>query len=366
MSIGTKIKQLRRARDITQEQLAEYLGITPRAISQWECERTSPDISQIPLLANYFDVSADILLEIDKAKDETEIKEYFIAYDSLRNKGKASEAFELSVSMYKKHPNDFRVIEQYCWDLFYDPHHMDEPLGEEVHKEELYRLCGRIMDECTEQKIRYSAIDILSTLYLNDGMYEKAKEFCGRFPNSYYGTKDEALEQLYCRSDAKLYAEYMRKNISALTEHVINKMRNYATFACDEPNERISVYEKCISLIKMVYDEGDYGFCHYHLCELYIHIADQYAMMNNFVSAAKNLGMGFEHGKMYDDLSGKMMHTSILVKGNFFDKGEVYCGYEGSFVKQKLDTLQTNKYYDNVRSAAWYNEIVEKYKPFSR
>ena len=38
MSIGTTIKRLRRERDITQEQLAEYLGISTGAVSQWECE----------------------------------------------------------------------------------------------------------------------------------------------------------------------------------------------------------------------------------------------------------------------------------------------------------------------------------------
>ena len=48
MSIGSTIKRLRRQRNITQEQLAEYLGITSRAVSQWECDRTAPDLSQIP------------------------------------------------------------------------------------------------------------------------------------------------------------------------------------------------------------------------------------------------------------------------------------------------------------------------------
>ena len=38
MSIGKTIKKLRRERDITQEQLAAYLGITSRAVSQWECD----------------------------------------------------------------------------------------------------------------------------------------------------------------------------------------------------------------------------------------------------------------------------------------------------------------------------------------
>ena len=38
MSIGSTIKKLRRDHDMTQEQLAEYLGITANAVSQWECE----------------------------------------------------------------------------------------------------------------------------------------------------------------------------------------------------------------------------------------------------------------------------------------------------------------------------------------
>ena len=77
MSIGSTIKRLRREKDITQEQLAEYLGITSRAISQWECDRTAPDISQLPALCHIFDVSSDVLLGIDieKNKDTKDAKE---------------------------------------------------------------------------------------------------------------------------------------------------------------------------------------------------------------------------------------------------------------------------------------------------
>ena len=65
MSIGSTIKHLRREKNITQEQLAEYLGITSRAVSQWECDRTAPDISQLPALCHIFHVSSDTLLGID-------------------------------------------------------------------------------------------------------------------------------------------------------------------------------------------------------------------------------------------------------------------------------------------------------------
>ena len=53
MTIGTTIRQLRQEQDITQEQLADALGITSRAVSQWETDRTAPDISQLPALANF-------------------------------------------------------------------------------------------------------------------------------------------------------------------------------------------------------------------------------------------------------------------------------------------------------------------------
>ena len=39
MSIGSKIKTLRREKDLTQEKLAEVLGISSKAVSQWECEQ---------------------------------------------------------------------------------------------------------------------------------------------------------------------------------------------------------------------------------------------------------------------------------------------------------------------------------------
>jgi len=48
MSIGTTIRQLRHEHDMTQEQLAGFLGLTPAAVSGWECDRNAPDISQIP------------------------------------------------------------------------------------------------------------------------------------------------------------------------------------------------------------------------------------------------------------------------------------------------------------------------------
>lgn len=74
MNIGETIKKLRKQKDITQEQLAEYLNISPQAISRWEISSTLPDITLIPMLANIFDVSTDMLFGVDIDAKEKRIE----------------------------------------------------------------------------------------------------------------------------------------------------------------------------------------------------------------------------------------------------------------------------------------------------
>ena len=73
MTIGSNIKKLRRERDITQEQLAEFLHLTPSAISQWETDRVLPDIQYLPKLAHLFKVSSDEILGINMEANDEEI-----------------------------------------------------------------------------------------------------------------------------------------------------------------------------------------------------------------------------------------------------------------------------------------------------
>ena len=60
-TIGQTIKQLRRARGVTQEELAGALNVTYQAVSKWENETAQPDIMMMPALASYFGVTIDEL-----------------------------------------------------------------------------------------------------------------------------------------------------------------------------------------------------------------------------------------------------------------------------------------------------------------
>lgn len=64
MEIGKKIRQLRQKAGLTQEQLAEKLGIGAQSVSKWENATTMPDISSLPLLAEVFGITIDDLFDL--------------------------------------------------------------------------------------------------------------------------------------------------------------------------------------------------------------------------------------------------------------------------------------------------------------
>ena len=65
MNLGNKIRELRRAKGLTQEQLAASLNITPQAVSKWEMSASYPDMAMIPAIASLFRVTLDELFDFD-------------------------------------------------------------------------------------------------------------------------------------------------------------------------------------------------------------------------------------------------------------------------------------------------------------
>ena len=75
MNIGSIIKELRQKKKMSQEELAEYLGVSTQAVSRWETSVSYPDITLLPLIANVFNVTVDYLLGTDKFKNDKLIEE---------------------------------------------------------------------------------------------------------------------------------------------------------------------------------------------------------------------------------------------------------------------------------------------------
>ncbi len=78
MNFSEKLLTLRKANNLTQEQLAEQLDVSRQSISKWESAQATPELDKIVALSAIFDVTTDYLLkssEIDELSVKTEILE---------------------------------------------------------------------------------------------------------------------------------------------------------------------------------------------------------------------------------------------------------------------------------------------------
>ena len=95
--IGLFLKELRREKEFTQEQLAEKLNVSNRSVSRWETASTLPDISLMIELADYYEVDIKELLEGERKSEimNKESKETFnkIAEYSVERKKSQLETF---------------------------------------------------------------------------------------------------------------------------------------------------------------------------------------------------------------------------------------------------------------------------------
>lgn len=167
LTIGENIRTLRRAKDMTQEQLADKLGVTYQSVSRWENAQVYPDIELLPAIAEIFEISTDALLgvpEAEKTKRADELIEEFCraTYEEPDNKEKiVSLLREIRLgyigigrhwdvwltanipvlfspkvlpetrlyfeAAMEKNPNDFTALEQMiCWE---DEEHLEEILS---------------------------------------------------------------------------------------------------------------------------------------------------------------------------------------------------------------------------------------------
>lgn len=83
MNLSDRIQYLRKARGISQEGLADQLGVSRQAVSKWESEQSMPDLDKIISMSDYFEVTTDYLLKgiepVVQKEEEQSIKHRRIA-----------------------------------------------------------------------------------------------------------------------------------------------------------------------------------------------------------------------------------------------------------------------------------------------
>ena len=196
MNIGEKIKKLRKERDVTQEKLADYLGISYQAVSKWENGSALPDITLVVPLANFFGVSADFLFSINDTAENEKVKEYEEKYRRFFNTGDLKACIALMREALAEYPRNYVFMDKLAYALKFDADESTDLTYKHKALSEVIQLCERILEDCVSSHIRNSATFILCQAYKDTGQREKAIQTAMEMPFMFH-TREHTLSFLY-------------------------------------------------------------------------------------------------------------------------------------------------------------------------
>jgi len=229
MKLAENIKKLRRERKMTQEQLAEALGITTGAVHKWESGASMPEIRMLVELAQLYGVSVDVLLGYEMRDNSVDdilgrIREHLLAKDFASAVSEAEKALV-------RYPNDFRIVDR-CADVY-------ERKGIEEHSradcqraielmERLIPLLPQNDDpEISEQTIRSE----IAICHLTMGEPEKAVEILKRYNAGGINNTTIAMTCSVMEGHDRADTEnYLIKSFSVVSTGLIKTMSAYINY----------------------------------------------------------------------------------------------------------------------------------------
>jgi transcriptional regulator with XRE-family HTH domain len=192
--IAQNIKKLRKQKDITQEELAGHLGISFQAISKWERGEGFPDITILPAIANYFDVTIDELFGMEQIRDQQHLSDVYKNEHEYVAQGKYVDAIKLLRETIKVFPNEYGLLSELAIALSFDDKR--ESLSEAIS------LCERVLANSINEKVRSTTRTTLCFLYKSLGEQEKAVSVAKTLPH-FWESRELILPEILKGKDYK-------------------------------------------------------------------------------------------------------------------------------------------------------------------
>jgi len=334
---GENLKELRKTKNLTQERLAEFLGVSFQTVSKWERGDTYPDITMLPEIAAFFKISVDDLLGINKAENEEKILRKLNEYDNLTD---LDLMWEIIKDLKHEFPSDFRVLLRYMACL---ERREDDKLS--VYPEVL-SIYNNIQDHCTDDMIRIASkravIELFHSLSKQDDS-PVSFEDCEKLINQLPRMRDSREMFSFFFPETHTERENnVRKSIEELlllTNHVFSHI-----FFYDEnySNEwKTEAFRKLTDFCEFLYDDGNYGKMWQQVIYNYGHLGVHYFYLGDEENALKCLKICAELAVKFDSLERITVMNSKIFKGNEFDKFTLGSTFSA---KKRVKHLLINKY----------------------
>lgn len=257
MQIGEVIRANRRRLGLTQEQVADRLGVTAPAVNKWEKGAALPDITLLAPIARLLDVSLEELLSFREELTEEEVRSLIRQGDERLSKGPYDEAYAWVRQTLAQWPNCEKLTLHLIQMLDSWARMQGLPVDGERDK---YIMDGytRLLDS-RDEDIRRSAAESLVGLHMWREEYEGAEAFLKYF--SKYDPlgkllRGQVLEKTAQPEALKTYEELLFSGGNMLNM-VLQFMQVMALRADDTPRARMLAEKQCA--LAKVLEMGDYA-----------------------------------------------------------------------------------------------------------
>lgn len=180
MKIGEVIRKYRKEKQMTQEEVAGYLGVTAPAVNKWENGNSFPDITLLAPIARLFGISTDTLLSYKEDLTDEEVNHILEEISSKMQEAGFDCAFQLAEEKIREYPNcislifrAMQLIESYR--LIYGMEKTDE------YDEKLRTYYERSLESADYEIVQEAAV-FLFLFYLTRKDYEEAEKCLERIP----------------------------------------------------------------------------------------------------------------------------------------------------------------------------------------
>lgn len=168
-SIGNNILRLRRNKGVTQEVLAEFIGVTKTSVSKWETGATLPDIQMLPLLASYFEVSVDTLIDYVPMLNREQIRFHYHRLAEAFADTPFPKVLSECEGMIKKYYSCYPFLKQMAVLLLNHLNVADTTENRERALKLSFEICEHILADCQDMSICKMAVSIKGLLNLQQG-----------------------------------------------------------------------------------------------------------------------------------------------------------------------------------------------------
>lgn len=358
LKIGETIKSLRRGCEMTQEELAEQLGVTYQSVSRWETGSCYPDMELLPVIAGAFGVTVDHLLGLDAQAEQAAVAAYLEQFQLAISEGRIDDCIAIAREGLQEYPNNYALLNKLMYALFVagDGTGNIPDWRENIAKydEEIVALGERIMKYCPDQNIRLEATARLAFQHCEQGRKAQGRAIFESLPPM--SLCRENFQWWSLEEEEKL--PFVRKRIedgySALDAGLYNLA--YGDLLPDE--ELVQVYEKKFQLKKLIYDEHWESALFYN-AQNYARMARVYARLGREEDCIATLQKAAEAAKAFDNRPEEQTIKTLLLGEQTLRRRDFHTADSRLICRIMAETWLEERDFDVVRDTDAFRHIQE-------